>query len=230
MAHKFRDRRDAGRRLAALLDGFSGERPIVTGVPRGGVPVAAEVARSLSAPLDVVVARKLGSPVNPEYGIGAVAEGGARVIDEQTVRRLGIGPEQLGAILAKADRELGVLTLHLRAGHPPIGVEGRTAILVDDGLATGRTARAAALSLRRRGAAKVVLAVPVAARLSVAELADSVEEVVSVYRPDDLWAIGLWYEDFRPTSEEVVLALLAHGRDAGRAPIDRVRQDREQDS
>jgi putative phosphoribosyl transferase len=178
------------------------------------VPLAAEIAGALSAPLDVLVARKLGAPSNPEYGIGAVAEHGARVVSEQAARRLGIGSGQLERIVAGAEEELAILTEHLRAGREPVAVAGRTTILVDDGLATGRTAHAAALSLRRRGAAKVVLAVPVAARASVDELAGCVEEVVCVFMPDDLWAIGLWYEDFRPVSEREVLALLDASRDA----------------
>lgn len=181
------------------------------GIPRGGVPVAAEVARVLGAPLDVVVARKLGAPANPEYGIGAIAEQGAYVLSEQAVRRLGIAQAQLEGIVANATDEMRSLTERLRAGREPLAVEGRTAILVDDGLATGRTAHAAALCLKRRGAGKVVLAVPVAARPSVAELADGVDEVVCVYMPEDLWAIGLWYEDFKPTSEDEAMALLAAG-------------------
>lgn len=209
---RFKDRRQAGRRLAVLLERYAQERPVVLGIPRGGVPVAAEVALALSAPLDVIVARKLGAPENPEYGIGAVAEGGSRVLSEEAVRRLQIPQGQLAALVAHTEEELEVLTSHLRAGRPPVDVKGRTAILVDDGLATGRTAHAAALSLRSRGAAKVVLAVPVAARASARELADSVDEVASVYMPDDLWAIGLWYEDFKPTPESEVLAALNAAR------------------
>jgi putative phosphoribosyl transferase len=192
---------------------------VVLGIPRGGVPVAAEVASALAAPLDVIVARKLGAPENPEYGIGAVAEGGARVVSEQAVRQLAIAPEQLAALIGRTEEELRTLTAHLRAGRTGVGVEGRTAILADDGLATGRTAHAAALSLRRRGAAKVVLAVPVAARASARELSASVDELECVYMPDDLWAIGLWYEDFTPTSESEVLGLLGRppATDAGAA-------------
>jgi putative phosphoribosyl transferase len=217
---QFRDRRDAGRRLGALLGRYAAERPVVLGIPRGGVPVAAEIARVLGAPLDVVVARKLGAPANPEYGIGAIAEQGAYVLSEQVVRRLGIGQAQLEQIVAGATEEMRSLTEHLRAGREPLAVAGRPAILVDDGLATGRTAHAAALCLRRRGAGKVVLAVPVAARPSVAELADSVDEVVCVYMAEDLWAIGLWYEDFKPTPEQEVLALLGAAHGAAAAPED----------
>jgi len=187
---------------------FAPERPIVVGIPRGGVPVAAEVARGLSAPLDIVVARKVGAPMNPEYGIGAVAEGGARVISEEAVRQLKIGAGEVDALVERAQSELENLSRRLRTGRARQSVQGRTVILVDDGLATGRTARAAALSLRMRGAARVILAVPVAAGASVAEIRDSVEEVVCDQMPAELWAIGFWYESFSPTSEREVAQLL----------------------
>ena len=205
---RFADRHDAGRRLARLLMRFAPERPIVVGIPRGGVPVAAEVARGLSAPLDIVVARKVGAPMNPEYGIGAVAEGGARVISEEAVRQLKIGAGEVDALVERAQSELENLSRRLRTGRARQSVQGRTVILVDDGLATGRTARAAALSLRMRGAARVILAVPVAAGASVAEIRDSVEEVVCDQMPAELWAIGFWYESFSPTSEREVAQLL----------------------
>lgn len=205
---RFRDRRDAGGRLAALLGAYRSASPLVVGIPRGGVPVAAEIARSLDAPLDVVVARKLGAPANPEYGIGAIAEGGARVISERALSRLGIGSHELALLLARAEGQMATLVARLRQGRPPMSVEGRTVILVDDGLATGRTAQAAAMSLRARGAARVVLAVPVAAVASAAELRAKVDEVVCEQTADDLWAIGFWYEDFSPTSEEEAIALL----------------------
>ena len=205
---RFADRHDAGRRLARLLTRFAPERPIVVGIPRGGVPVAAEVARGLSAPLDIVVARKVGAPMNPEYGIGAVAEGGAQVISEEAVRRLKIGAGELDALVERAQSELEDLSRRLRIGRARQSVQGRTVILVDDGLATGRTARAAALSLRMRGAARVILAVPVAAGASVTEIRDSVEEVVCDQMPAELWAIGFWYESFPPTSEREVAQLM----------------------
>lgn len=205
---RFRDRKDAGRRLASLLERYRAENPVVVGIPRGGVPVAAEVARALGAPLDVIVARKLGAPVNPEYGVGAIAEGGACVVSEQALCRLRIAPGELARLLARTEEEMATLVQRLRDGRPPLSVEGRTTILVDDGLATGRTAQAAALSLRRRGATRVVLAVPVAAASSVAELRASVDEVVCEQMPEDLWAIGFWYEDFSPTSEAEVVSLL----------------------
>lgn len=208
-SRRFRNRRDAGRRLARLLERYRSDGPIVVGIPRGGVPVAAEVARALGAPLDAIVARKIGAPMNPEYGIGAIAEGGAQVISEQALAHLRIAPSELARLLARTEDEMGALVERLRDGRLPIPVQGRTVILVDDGLATGRTAQAAALSLRRRGAKRVVLAVPVAAAASAAELRASVDEVVCEQMPEDLWAIGFWYEDFSPTSEAEVSSLLA---------------------
>jgi putative phosphoribosyl transferase len=251
---RFADRHDAGRRLAHQLESLRPERPAVFGIPRGGVPVAAEVASALEAPLDVVVVRKIGAPANPEFGIGAVAEGGVGVIGEEAVRALGIGPDELQQRILRAEKELGERLARYRGparpvrhsppahpstpasptlpagsthpergllpAHPSFPVKGRTAIVVDDGLATGHTARAAARSLRERGAARVILAVPVAAPRSVAELGEDVDDVVCVEAPLSLWAIGLWYEDFAPTSDEEVTALLdeALARMGGPAP------------
>jgi putative phosphoribosyl transferase len=217
---RFRDRRDAGRRLARLLGRYREENPVVVGIPRGGVLVAAEVARALGAPLDVIVARKLGAPMNPEYGIGAIAEGGARVVSEQALARLRIAPGELARLLARTEEEMAALVAHLRDGRPPLPVHGRTVILVDDGLATGRTAHAAALSLRRRGATRVVLAVPVAAASSAAELSACVDEVVCEQMPEDLWAIGFWYEDFSATSEAEVASLFGGGTHASQVRVE----------
>lgn len=206
---RFADRRDAGRRLAALLDRLRHESPVVVGIPRGGVPVAAEVARALGAPLDVVLVRKIGAPRNPEYGIGALAENDVLVIDEESVRRLRLSPAELDAVVERARRELAERSASRYAKRPRLAVAGRTVLLVDDGLATGHSAQAAACSLRERGAARVILAVPVAAPASAHELRQWVDGVVCVQTPAELWAIGLWYEDFSPTSEEEVAALLA---------------------
>jgi putative phosphoribosyl transferase len=207
----FRDRSDAGRRLAALLQQFRRERPVVVGIPRGGVPVAAEVARALDAPLDIVVVRKIGAPHNPEYAIGAVAEGGVHVLGEEAVRALGLTEERCRALVAYGEQELRARQQRYRAGRAPIELTGRTVILVDDGLATGRSALAAVRSLRGRGAARVILAAPVGARQSAQELSDEADEVVCVEMPTDLWAVGFWYEDFRPTTDAEVAELLAAG-------------------
>ena len=208
-AVRFVDRRDAGRRLAALLERFRDQRPVVVGIPRGGVPVAAEVAHELGAPLDVVVVRKIGAPQNPEFAIGALAEGGVRVVDDQTVHAVGISDVELQVLIARAESELSGRVRRYRGARDPAELRGRTVILVDDGLATGRSALAAVQSLRKRGAARVILAVPVAAFYSVEELRDQLDEIVCVEEPDDLWAVGFWYENFLPTTDEEVNALLA---------------------
>jgi putative phosphoribosyl transferase len=208
----FADRRDAGRRLAMLLGRLRADRPVVLGMPRGGVPVAAEVARALDAPLDVVLVRKVGAPQSPEYAIGAVAEGGVRLVDETTAHTLGLSDADMHALIARAEGELAEQTRRYRAGREPAALDGRTAILVDDGLATGRSAHAAIRALRRRGAARVILAVPVAAPESVRALRGVADEIVCVETPPDLWAVGVGYEDFRPIADEHVAALLAHAR------------------
>jgi putative phosphoribosyl transferase len=205
---RFADRRDAGRRLAALLGDLRDEYPVIVGIPRGGMPVAAEVARALGAPLDIIVVRKVGAPQNPEYGIGALAEDGVRVVDADAVRALGLGAGELDAIVERARGELSERQRRYRAGRAPLSVHGRTAVLIDDGLATGRSAQAAARSLRERGARRVILAVPVAAPASAQEMRRFVDDLVCIEAPSEMWAIGLWYDDFSPTSDEEVAAIL----------------------
>ncbi len=205
---RFVDRHDAGRRLAAALERFRDRHPVIVGIPRGGVPVAAEIARALEAPLDVIMVRKIGAPWQPEYAIGAVAEGGVRVLAERELQLLGIGASELGALIDRGERELADRSERYRGTRARIDVNGRTVILVDDGLATGRTAQAAAIALRALGAAHVVLAVPVAAVQSVAEMKASVDELVALKTPEHLLAIGFWYHDFTPTPDEEVTTLL----------------------
>ncbi len=217
-AVRFENRHDAGRRLAALLEPYRDERPVVVGIPRGGVPVAAEVARALGAPLDVAVVRKIGAPQNPEYAIGALAEGGVHVLSDAAVRALGISEVQLRSLIARTDRDLSERLRRYRGAREPVELSGRTAILVDDGLATGSTALAALGSLRKRGATRLILAVPVAAPSSAQALRDHADEVVCVETPEDLWAVGYWYEDFQPTTDEEVTALLAENRGAVAVP------------
>jgi putative phosphoribosyl transferase len=198
---RFRDRHEAGRQLAARLVGLRGEHPIVVAIPRGGVPVASEVANALDA------------PHNPEFAIGALAEGGVHVLSNRAVRALGFTRGELEAILERAEHELAERLRSYRGTREPLDVTGRTVILVDDGLATGRSALAAVRSLRQRGAARIVLAVPVAAPESADALRADADEVVCVETPEDLWAVGLWYEDFRPTTDQEVAELLAeHAR------------------
>ena len=214
----FRDRVDAGRQLAERLAEYRDEPIVVVALPRGGVPVAAEVARALRAPLDVLVVRKLGCPWQPELGMGAIAEGDITVLNEDLVARLGVDE---AAIRTVADRERAELERRIRryrGDRPPVPVEGRTAILVDDGIATGSTARAAVDVLRRRGASRVVLAAPVAPREAVAALGHAADEVVTVETPRLFMAIGQFYDDFSQTTDDEVADLLAE-RSEGSADV-----------
>jgi len=211
IAHGFADREEAGRALADLLRGADGPAPVVLGLPRGGVPVAAEVARALDAPLDAICVRKIGAPSNPEYGIGAVAEGGQPEIAPERVTMAGEGLE---AAVQRARAELADLVLGVRDGRPPIDLHHRTAIIVDDGIATGATVRAAAHAARARGAERVVIAVPVAHPAALRALAGDANRIVAVLEPPDLGAVGLWYGDFAPVSERRVRELLDRGRSA----------------
>ncbi len=206
---RFSDRHEAGRKLVPLLRRFAGEHPVVVGIPRGGVPVAAEVAWGLDAPLEVVVVRKIGAPQNPEFAIGALAEDGVYLLDQHTVRSLNLPTPALRAVVARARRELEERTRRYRGERASIDLTGRTAILVDDGLATGNSAAAAVASLREQGATRVILAVPVAAPESARALRERADEVVCVEEPAELWAVGAWYEDFQPTTDREVARLLA---------------------
>jgi putative phosphoribosyl transferase len=209
----FEDRRDAGRQLAERLASYVEERPVVFALPRGGVPVGAEVSRSLGAPLEVIVSRKLGAPGQPEFGIGAVTPGGVRVLNERAVRALGIEEDYLEMVstreLAEAERRL---RLFRGEGRPYPDLEGRTAILVDDGLATGVTARASLLALRRMSPQRLVLAVPVCAVQTAELLRPETDELVCLLAPADLEAVGLWYRNFEQTSDEEVVRLLEQAR------------------
>ncbi|NUT37404.1 MAG: phosphoribosyltransferase [Hamadaea sp.] len=202
----FRDRVDAGRRLAERLGGLREHGDLVVlGLPRGGVPVAAEIAHALDAPLDVIVVRKLGHPDQPEYAMGAIGEEGARVL---TPGSRSITSEQLSAIAAAETAELDRRVRRLRGDRPPVPLQGRTALIVDDGIATGATAAAACQVARARGATRVILAAPVAPPIALTELAGVADQIVAVVTPDDFRAVGLWYEDFSPTTDDEVAALL----------------------
>lgn len=206
----FRDRTDAGRALAGALP-FD-EDVTVLALPRGGVPIGYEVAQRLSAPLDVVGVRKLGAPGHPEYGIGAVAEGGVRILDERAVTALGVDDEAIAAVEEVERRELRRRLEVYRAGRDLPDLTGRTAIVVDDGLATGVTAHAAVLAARTASPARVVLAVPVGSSKAVVRLAEDADEVICLHTPDRFQAVGLWYERFDQTSDDEVLHLLAEAR------------------
>jgi putative phosphoribosyl transferase len=209
VARRFRDRREAGVALADRLEGLRDDKPVVLALPRGGVPVAFEVARALHAPLDVIVVRKLGVPFQPELGMGAIGEGGVRVLDPEMVRVAQVTPDEIAVVEARERAELERRVRLYRGGRPMTSVEGRTVIVVDDGIATGGTARAALQIARLHGARRVVLAVPVAPPESVHALSDVADAVVAVETPSPFVAIGAWYERFTQTSDDEVRALLS---------------------
>jgi predicted phosphoribosyltransferase len=204
----FVDRREAGRRLAEPVGALALDDPIVVALPRGGVPVAAEVAGALGAPLEVLVVRKLGMPGQPELALGALAEGGAEVVDPHLARLGRVDATALDLLRAHARAEIERRVLTYRGGRPPPDVDGRVVVLIDDGLATGRTAEAAFAALRTAGASRVVLAVPVASPDTADALAGKADDVVTVIRPRDMRAVGLWYDDFTQTTDAEVVALL----------------------
>lgn len=204
----FLDRADAGRRLARSLLALRGHDVVVLGLPRGGVPVAAEVARALEAPLDVLLVRKLGLPSHREFAMGAIGEGGVRVINESVVRAMGVTSAQLAQVEELETAELTRQVGRFRGGRPRTSLSGRTAIVVDDGIATGSTALAACVAARELGAAHVTVAAPVASADAVRELEHSADAIVCLTSPADFPAVGAYYVDFRPTSDDEVLELL----------------------
>ncbi len=205
----FLNRADAGRKLAGHLAAYANRADvIVLGLPRGGVPVAFEVARALRAPLDVFLSRKLGVPGQEELAFGALASGGVCVLDQDLIREVGISPEKVARVTEKAKRELERRESVYRAGRPPLRVEGLTALLVDDGLATGSSIRAGAQALRLMKPARIVIAVPVAPASTCKRLRDEVDELVCLHMPEMFFAIGQFYEDFSQLADEEVIDLL----------------------
>lgn len=210
MPTAFRNRREAGRRLAQRLERYAGlADTIVLALPRGGVPVAYELARALRAPLDVFVVRKLGVPGQEELAMGAVASGGTCVLNKDVVRTLAIPGRVIATVAARELREVARRERAYRGDRPAPNVRGRTVILVDDGLATGATMRAAVAALRRLGPARIVVAVPVAAPNACAEFEQQADQFVCEITPEPFHAVGLWYQDFLPTTDDEVRDLLA---------------------
>ncbi|MFP4148151.1 MAG: phosphoribosyltransferase [Nitriliruptoraceae bacterium] len=204
----FEDRAQAGRALAKRLRHVAGHDLLVLALPRGGVPVAAEVARTLDAPLDVLGVRKLGAPGHRELAIGAIAEGGVRLVSEWAFTHLNLSEDDLDRIEAAERTELERRVRSYRADRALPAMRGRTVIVVDDGLATGSTATAACRAVRQGGASRLILAVPVASEEGVAALRGEADEVVAVEVPRDFVAVGRWYRDFGQTTDDEVLALL----------------------
>jgi predicted phosphoribosyltransferase len=210
---RFRDRIDAGRRLAGKLSEYAGrDDVIVLALPRGGVPVGAEVADTLGAPLDVFLVRKLGVPGREELAMGAIASGGVRVLNRDVVDQLRIPESWIHAVAADEGAELARRETAYRDGRSAPDVRDRTVILVDDGLATGASMKAAVAALRKLDPARIVVAVPVGAPETCQELGELADEVVCAERPDPFWAVGSWYADFDQTTDEEVRDLLRRSR------------------
>ena len=218
MTARYRDRRDAGRRLAAALLPYANRRDVVVlALPRGGVPVGFEVAAALAAPLDVFVVRKLGLPGREELAMGALASGGVRVLDEDLIRVAGVSADEVQRITEAEQAELDRRERRYRDDRPFPEVRGKTVILVDDGLATGATMRAAVAALRLKGPARIVVAVPVAAPETCDAFESIADDIVCAVTPDSFQAVGLWYDDFSQTTDEEVRALLAQSHLVARA-------------
>jgi putative phosphoribosyl transferase len=212
MEARFADRSAAGRELAERLSRYAGRKDIVVlGLPRGGVPVAYEVAAALAAPLDVFVVRKLGVPGHEELAMGAIASGGVRVLNERVVNEVGIDAPEIEAVADRERAELERRERAYRGERDPIDVEGKTVIVVDDGLATGATMRAAITALRDRQADTIVVAVPTGSPQTCAEIGETVDEIVCARTPEEFTAVGVWYRDFEPTSDDEVRRLLNGG-------------------
>ncbi|PKW17001.1 phosphoribosyltransferase [Saccharopolyspora spinosa] len=219
----FQNRRDAGRRLAQQLRHFRGADVVVLGLPRGGVPVAFEVAQALRAPLDVIVVRKLGVPTHPELGMGAIGEGDVRIINDEVLWKTGVSARELDEVERRERVELDRRARLFRVDRRRVDVTGRTAIVVDDGIATGSTAHVACRVAREQGAARVVLAVPVAPPQALERLEEVTDEQVCLETPGWFMAIGQWYRDFTQTPDAEVVELLHH---AGQARATRTADDR----
>jgi putative phosphoribosyl transferase len=205
----FKDRRDAGKQLAQELSAYAGRSDvIVLALPRGGVPVAYEVARALNAPLDIFIVRKLGLPGHEELAIGAIASGGIQVLNEDIVRALNIPQAMIDAVAKRELQELERRERAYRGNRPPPDVHGHTVILVDDGLATGASMRAAVAALRAQNPARIVVAVPTAAPETCEAFESEVDEIVCAMTPEPFYGVGRWYEDFSQTTDEEVRALL----------------------
>jgi putative phosphoribosyl transferase len=215
----FRDRSEAGQLLGAQLTEFANRDGLVLALPRGGVPVAFEVAQSLHAPLDVLVVRKLGVPGQEELAMGAIASGGVRVLNQEIVRALAISPQQIDLIVAQEMRELLRREQEYRGNRERMKVHGRTVILVDDGLATGSTMRAAVAALRHQKPQQIIIAVPVAPPSTCAEMEQAADRVVCLYTPLDFLAVGQWYQNFSQTSDAEVRELLDRAAKRVQPPV-----------
>jgi putative phosphoribosyl transferase len=223
---RFHDREDAGRQLAAKLMPYANQEPIVLGLPRGGVPVAYEVALALGAPLDIWVVRKVGVPWHPELGVGAVAEGNYVYVSPEILNAVGLRRDEVSEVVEEKRAEVAERVRRFRGERRPPDLRDRTVILVDDGIATGGTVRAAARAVKAASPRRIVLAVPVASPDTLDELASEVDETVCLLSPSNLYAIGLWYEDFRQVPDDEVVKLLERARAERRPRSHRMGQGR----
>jgi predicted phosphoribosyltransferase len=224
----FANRTEAGRRLAAELAGYRGQDPVILALPRGGVPVAAEIAAVLGAPLDLVMVRKIGAPVQPELAMGAVVDGSDPLVvrNEDVIAGLGVDEAAFAAACQRELAEIERRRQHFLGKRPPLEVAGRTAIVVDDGIATGATTRAALRAVRKRGPARLVLAVPVAPTSSLAELAGEADDIVCLEDHEMFGAIGMFYADFRQLTDQEVIEILARFSGDAPSPTSSERQPR----
>ena len=211
---KFRDRSEAGRLLGERVTYLKSEQPIVLALPRGGVPVAFEVAQALHGPLDVLLVRKLGVPFHPELAFGAIGEDDTQVLNTELVQRLGISREGIAAVARRERAELLRRVALYRGNRAPLELVGRTVVIVDDGLATGATARVAVEVARARGAKRIIIAVPVSPPEAAAELGRLADEAISLQLPTQFQAVGEWYEDFNQTTDDEVTSLLRKSSNA----------------
>jgi predicted phosphoribosyltransferase len=217
LSRTFADRHEAGRLLGeALAKRLAGRDVLVLALPRGGVPVAYHVARALGAPLDVFIVRKLGVPGHEELAMGAIASGGVRVLNREVLDAIPIAQRAIDAVAEREERELQRRERDYRGARPPIDVRGKTVVIVDDGLATGSTMRAAVQALRKMAPSAIVVAVPVAASSTCEDFRREVEDVVCLRTPEPFQAVGLWYENFDQTTDEEVHDLLARGSEVTR--------------
>jgi predicted phosphoribosyltransferase len=223
MRPRFTNRIDAGSQLGLVLSEYADRADtLVLGLPRGGVPVAFEVARALNAPLDVFIVRKLGVPGHEEVAMGAIATGGAILIDDTVVRELRIRDSQIDAVIEAEQRELERRERQFRGDRPPPDIAGRTVIIVDDGLATGASMRVAVAALRQEHPGRIVVAVPIAPPDTCVALSREADDVVCAVTPEPFYAVGLWYEDFNQTTDEEVHDLLERARhELAPAPLPR---------
>jgi len=208
MAAIFQNRIEAGRRLADAMGRFSDDNTVVLGLPRGGVPVARQVAEVIGSPLDVLAVRKLGGPRHPEFAVGAIGESGVRLVDDSAVRATRLGEVELEVVEEDARVELARRLTLYRGGRPALDLAGKRAVIVDDGVATGASATVACRVARRLGAGEIVLAVPVAPHGWERTLRDEADVLVAVATPRDFWAVGRWYADFEQTTDDEVIEAL----------------------